>query len=392
MVFKNPKIIIIAALFLFWFAPILWAQNSGYFLDTSGEEPRFVQRLSWNEEEYVLQYEVVIEKEGDGEYREFLREFTTAIFIEVSLLPGKYRCHVIPYDFLDQPGEEYEWMYFEVLTALYPEVGDTLFELSHSGTDFQHEDTIYTMRISGMNMIPGAEIYLRTPDGEHIVPSDVYVNEDGSEVQLFFDKDQLIPGDFELIVRNPGGLETSKGGIVFAPPEPAEETVSPKKIELFVSAAWMPLFPIYYEDEPRLSGEKLFPAGAVVRFGVISSKQNALSLGLELAVSWYSFASDGQGMVQFFSPGLNFLVQKWLPSERAALTFRLGAGYGVQFPGNDSAVSFPDLHSVNTNIGISCLWLVMKHWYIETGIDYVHWFSEYPSGCLRPWIGMGLRF
>jgi hypothetical protein len=77
-------------------------------------ELRFVQRLTWVGDEYARRYEVIIEKEEDGEYKRVLREFTTAFFIEISLPHGKYRYQVIPYDFFGLPVPVTEWMDFEV--------------------------------------------------------------------------------------------------------------------------------------------------------------------------------------------------------------------------------------------------------------------------------------
>jgi hypothetical protein len=57
-----------------------------------------------------------------------------------------------------------------------------------------------------------------------------------------------------------------------------------------------------------------------------------------------------------------------------ALTFRLGAGYSARF---------------QANMGVSFMLFVMDNWYLETGIDYAHWFTSPPSGCLRPWLGFG---
>jgi hypothetical protein len=91
---------------LFFLPVFLYAQNEG---------DRSIQRLSWTGDENTRRYEIVIEKEEEGEYQELLREFTTALYIDVSLSPGKYRCLVITYDFLNQVGGGSEWMYIEVL-------------------------------------------------------------------------------------------------------------------------------------------------------------------------------------------------------------------------------------------------------------------------------------
>jgi hypothetical protein len=106
--------------------------NCSFVLAQTGET-RFTQRLTWTGDEYARRYEVVIEREEGGEYRGLLREFTTALFIEVSLFPGKYRCCVITHDFLDQPGDASEWRHLEVL-ARQSEQDDGLPEFSLSDT------------------------------------------------------------------------------------------------------------------------------------------------------------------------------------------------------------------------------------------------------------------
>jgi hypothetical protein len=89
--------------------------NCSFELHAQDGGNRSVQRLSWTGDEHTRRYEIVIEKEEAGEYRELLREFTTELFIDVSLSPGKYRCLVITYDFLNQRGGGSQWMYMEVL-------------------------------------------------------------------------------------------------------------------------------------------------------------------------------------------------------------------------------------------------------------------------------------
>jgi hypothetical protein len=399
---RKFHLTVIAALFFLFPVSFPQAQDSGYFLDSSGGEIHFIQRLTWIGDEYARRYEVIIEMDEDGEYRELTREFTTALFIEVSLLPGKYRFLVIPYDYLNQSGERSEWMYIEVLAALYPELDD-ISDLVISGINLRSRDTAFEMRVSGKNLVPGAEIFLLGPEGERIDPTEVHINEDGSEVQILFDKDQLISEDFELIIKNPGGLETSKSGITVVPP-----AGHLKKINLFLSAAWMPSFTIY-DEENRFFKQNMSLLGAVSRFGIVSAIGNYFNFGLELTASYTAFNNGHGGLINLWKFGANLLSFKWLSGERMALAFRLGAGYSLPLSySNDTMALFyggdiiplainedtmpPSVwQSINTNIGVSFFLFVFKHLFLEIGLDYAHWFIFPPSGSFHPWIGIGLR-
>jgi len=77
-------------------------------------EQRYVQRLVWKGDEYTLKYEVVIEQNENGKYKAYIQEFTEKPSLIVSLPTGKYRYRIIPYDYLEQPGEASEWVNIEI--------------------------------------------------------------------------------------------------------------------------------------------------------------------------------------------------------------------------------------------------------------------------------------
>jgi hypothetical protein len=370
---------------LFFFLPILLqAQNSEYFLDTSGNEPRFVQRISWEGGEYALRYEVVIERETDNEYRELLREFTVAHFIEVSLLQGKYRCYVIPYNYLNQAGARSDWMYIEVLAALYPKLDDTLAE-------FEYSDTVYEMNFSGKDLVLGADIELRDSNGERIVPFAVYINEDGSGARLSFYKDQLLPGNYELFVKNPGGLEAHTGLTVIVRESVVPELsgVPLKKFNLFLGAAWMPSVTFY--DKGNLFDDGWSPIGAAIRFGIVFTEPYFINLGAELTEAWSGVYHGSDERATHLDSTVNFLMQKRFPDGKIAFTFRLGIGFSLPLFGyNDDSPPFTDLLYINT--GISLMGFVWNDLYLEGGIDFSHWFNRSYSGNFRPWFGIGMRF
>jgi len=88
-------------------------------------ESPFVQRFSWIADQYARYYEIEIEKETQtrGRFVGMQQEFTPRNFVEATLLPGRYRYRITPYDFLDNPGEVSEWGYIDVANStLYGEI------------------------------------------------------------------------------------------------------------------------------------------------------------------------------------------------------------------------------------------------------------------------------
>jgi hypothetical protein len=250
------------------------------------EGTRFIQRLTWSEDEYARRYEVVIEKEeGEGTYSELRRESTSELFIELSLSPAKYRCLVIPHNILTQPGEASEWVYIEVLAVIDP----TNIELVH-----------------------------------------------------------------KIGEAKPGRLVDN--------------------LDIFLSAAWMLSFTVSDRGNRFFKGNMSL-AGATVRFGVLLTESYfSINPGLELPVSYHFFHPGTGEQAHLLSFALNLTALKRFPGDRTALTFRLGAGYSVLF---------------QTNIGASFMLFVTDNWYLETGLDYAHWFTSPTSYYLKPWVGIG---
>jgi ribosome modulation factor len=211
---RRFKSSFLAIVILLGLAPFVQAQNAGYFIvDTESGEHRFMQRLAWSGGEYALRYEVILEREVGGRYTAHLRDFTSSLFIEVSLPPGKYRFRVIPYDILDKPGEGSEWVNIEVHRAVQPEI----FEASGRFVSSRNagEPSGYVLTISGNNLDPGAEIFIRGSGGAQYI-SEEFVYDLGGNVMIFIDNGMLAPGEYEVIVKNPGGLEAGIGGVVLS--------------------------------------------------------------------------------------------------------------------------------------------------------------------------------
>ena len=276
-------------------------------------------RFSWPEDEYALRYEVVIEKEVDGRYLALLREFTSASFAEFSLGPGQYRCQVIPYDFLEMRGDESPWVFFEVLAAPIPE--------------------------------PIPEPALVPESIPESVPEPAPVPE-------------LFP--------EPAATITNE--------EKAPEAELFNPINFYLSAAWMPLLPIY-DDDNQFFARNPSLIGAGIRFGVLYSSPLNLNIGLEAAASWYAFNADS-AFHHAVNAGLNLLVQKRRPDDKTALNYRLGAGLTL----------LEGRKCLHASLGLSFLIFPQEHFFLEAGLEYTHLFLSLPSGYFRPMLGLGLKF
>jgi len=332
MAFKKYFIIITLTLFLGINA--VWAQTTGYYV-----ELRFIQRLTWSADEYAMRYEVIIQREERRAYNETLREFTEASFIEVSLHPGKYRCQVIPYDYLGKPTPSNEWVNFEVLPGIAAELNNQL-------TPGDHE--IIVINPSG-GVVNRAEVTLPKPETETGTGT-------GTDVEYVYEA--------EII------------------------SEYMRQYDLYLGAAFVPLLPLYGEN--RLFGENVSPFGMSARFCAVSAKHGFLNPGVELAASWRVYGGGEEQAVHSPAFDLNMLAQSRFPGGKAALNLR--AGMGLSLMPQTELESPNGLYSVHVNIGASFMWLFMKNLCMEAGVEYSQSFTKDRFGFFRPWVGLGYRF
>jgi len=293
---KSLLLFILMAMFLL-IRPLLAQERQNNGNDDGGYyviEHRYVQMIEWIGDDYTFKYEFVLEKNEDGGYKAYSREFTEKPGIQVSLPLGKYRYRIIPYDYLEHPGEASEWVDIEIKSA----------------------------------------------------------------------------------------------------PVVTNETVNP--INLYVSASWTPLIPLYGRME-EIFGNKFYAIGASVRFGALYNKLRWFSLGIELSTSWYVLNNaksiDIIG-VQTGVTGFNIVAQKPL-SKRMAVTLKAGASFLFQV----SEINIEDysytaggfITQINTEA--SFIWFAYKQLYLETGLGFYHLLNkDGNSGILRPYLGAGWQF
>jgi hypothetical protein len=380
--------LVCAALLFFIPCLVFTQEESSFFIQGTGDDLRFIQRLTWEGQEYAYRYEVIIEKREAAGFAEAIREFTTQPFIEVSLAPGEYRYGVLTYDLFDVPAEAPPWTSFEVLLALQPEV----YNFSPAGF-YLDEDTVWEVSLGGGNLTPQAEIYLRLlgPGGDRIIPSRYIPSPRGDSGQLVFVLDNLTPGAYEVYVKNPGGLEASRGTFTIAYRKP---------VDLNVSLNYAPLVPLYgalndFFDAP------VFPLAVAARISFVPFKRVWGYLGVELVPFWTALSAKGEGyevLAQYMGAHANLLYQKWLPNRTMAFNFRLGGGMvlldDLHFEfSNGSSESLQTLMP-SAGAGLSFMWFVNKPFFVELGAEYLHFFSvDNPSpGYLRPIIGGGYQW
>jgi len=327
-------------IYLLFCSPVLWAQSPGgrYVV-----EQRYVQKLEWIGDNYTLKYEVVIEKDdggahggAQGGYKAYIQEFTEEPGFQVSLPSGKYRYRVIPYDYLEQPGEASGWV----------------------------------------------EININPP---LIVSVEVQKADDGSYVLHPYENEQIVPGINRIVINNTDNTVIT--GV--------DETE--KLLNLYVSAAWTPVIPLYGRMH-EIFGNELFVSGASVRFGAFYNKPRWLKPGIEFLASWYalySFQGDDSIIIQTGVTGLNIVTQKKFTNPKIAFTLR--AGFAVAYQVDEINIEGSSYTAgeliPQINFEASLLWVAYKKLYLEAGLGYSHLIDKDDnSGCLQPWIGVGWRF
>jgi hypothetical protein len=338
-----------------------------------------------------------------GNWVRLFEEFTEDNFIGFSLAPGFYRYRVRAYDLVEEPAGSSEWVHFEVLPALRPELEGfspervSLDELARP----EEGGAILTLTVRGRNLTEAAEFRLvpvcppgdPAPAGE----GDIFPLRRGSgeEMVLVFDGHRLSPGDYELHVTNPGGLSASLGTLRILPPEKTD-----RAMRFSVSGGYGPLVPLYGEIHELLDAPA-FPAGAYGRFAVLPLRTNFGRLGLETAVRWTRVSSRYRGGALVYDVSSHYLglevrglFQKDL-TRRLSLNLGLGGGL-FSILGFEKRTANYRAKEVNSLVpaaggGLSLRWFFLESFFAETGMEYIHFFSvDNPSpGYLSPFAGIG---
>ncbi|MCL2174743.1 MAG: hypothetical protein FWB73_01740 [Treponema sp.] len=390
---------------------IIFAQDIGanYFIETEGGEQRIRQRLTWRGGANTYRYEVIIEKNENGSFVPIIREFSSATFIIVSLFHGNYRFRVIPYDIFDIAGQPSEWRNLEVRQALKPQLSEAQPEIM---LDTNGDPYGFVVYISGNNLHHDAEFFLRHPNNTRTVLDDVEYGEDG-DVRIYIDSTNLEPGEYNIIVKNPGGFEAEiqrtvinhvieqiaknreqkkEGGeplteigkesdISYRPYADTdeeenvisdEEIIPVRKLITKLNIGWSPFFGVYGFDFSSL-------ANIFINISLIGKLPIDFYLGAELGMS--ISAIDASKLVL----NINMLIQKYIFKDIVYINFRAGTGIAM-FP-NENEES-----KVFINAGLSFSWRITKFLILDAGANYMHIFGGFQSGSVSPWIGIGFQF
>jgi len=315
----------------------VWAQSGHYVI-----EQRYVQQIFWTEDEYVLKYEVTVEKSESGIYSVYSKEFTESTNIQISLPPGNYRYRVVPYDFLEQPGEPSEWK------TLFVKPADD--ELVSAAIEQQTET---------------------------------------------FLKEQAEQAQKEEAEKAAQAASTASAKATDDVSEDEFAEVG-RLASVYASLAWTPTIPLHGNIQ-KIYESKFFAPGFTIRLGMFFLKFDWFDLGAEMTTSWYGLNANIEGVKIDSQTGItniNVVAQKWL-NPKMAITLKVGGGIIYQVV--ETNINDDIMSDGNTTSGINMeatfLWLAYKQLYLEGGFNYTVIFNrDAPSGLLHPVIGVGWRF
>jgi hypothetical protein len=348
-----------------------------------------IQRFAWSAVDNSNYYEIIVEEQKDAIYTEILRKQIKDNFIECSLASGRYRYQVIAYNFFNQPGRASDWVYFEVLRVLPPE----LIRISPK-TFFYDKKNRLVVTVTGHNLKAESKLYLHPQNGDRtIAPLRSVFHDSGNRAVLEFDPQSLEPGGYDLTVKNPDGLEASLSGF----------SVRASPLDITFQALYGPLFSLPASKFNRLYNMQFLPAGVSVRAGLIPVRGKSLAFGFELNPFWNYLSSqvndDYSVYAQFIGLQGGPLLQLWLPGRTLGFNFRVGGGFSM----------IGDFHFVNSKNepieesfttwmpsaygGITFMWHINRTFFVEGGAEFLHLFSiDQSLEFIRPTLGAGVRF
>jgi hypothetical protein len=382
--------LLLAALLLMSAGPVFSQESeteSSYRLDESG---RILQRISWTRSN-AYYYEVEIEQQiAAGEWRTAEKKKTDELFVEVSLTPGMYRYRILSYNVLDRVAAASEWAGLRVFATREPKIERTIPEAWY----IEQAADSFTLVLEGANLMEDAEAYMVSgkEGARRILPESIRRSEDEKTITLVLKTADLGLGPHDIVVTNPGKLQTVYGGFT---------VMFRRAVDLNVSLGYAPFVPLYGSIFETFSSP-VYPAGFYARVNAVFLKRLWGFAGLEFTpqVSLSETRGDAytvHGTMMNFT--LDALYQYWFSRRTMALNARLGGGFtvisGVYYEHADGSSSEP----VGTilplvNAGLSFEWVVWRNLFAEAGVEYTQRISSRSPapGSLTFTAGGGWRF
>ncbi|AEF81362.1 hypothetical protein [Leadbettera azotonutricia] len=358
----------------------------------------FIQRLSWEKAVYASRYEIVVQVKRVNTFVEVMRYIVEENFVEISVPAGEYRYKISSFNVLGRLDREFPWVSFTVIQAQQPSV------FSYLPENFYFDRlSLRMIRIEGVNLLMNSEIYLlrrnEDPAEEEakIIPREIRRNDLGEFADLFFFEEDLVAGLYDIIVKNPGGLETAAGpfGISVAKP-----------YDINVSGAYAPMVKLYGNTAYVIESAAI-PLGFGARGSFVPFKWDIGFLGVEANLNWAYFSMDSEDPngrpVSTRASMLSFhvgpLYQYWFKKNVLALNARAGLGISsllnYHFEYADTGAASESLNSAffSVAVGASVQYLFYNQIFAEVGIDFMHAAaSDLPMGFLRFALTAGWQF
>ena len=355
----------------------------------------FYQRLTWESAQYAISYHVVLERKRDtlDTYTEVLRKNVDEPFLDISVPFGEYRYRVLGFNILGLLDSQSDWEYFIVLQAHQP----TIVEFLPNAFYFDRL-TPRIITLLGENLLPDSEIFLvsRTQldeSGNPLVlkPIEIHRNELGESARLIFAEEDLVLGSYEIVVKNPGGLETRAEFFRIAMAKP---------FDINVSGGYTPKIALFGQKEDFL--DKVFtPLGFSFRGSFIPLKRNNINFGVEIGASWSFIVSNNDEFItrkNLVIANAGALFQYRIMRNTLFANARAGAGFAGIFNyyfeyDTGKRSESKNFAAFTYNVGASVQWFFFKQIFMEGGLDYIHVIhKEIPMGFIQLGLFLGYQF
>lgn len=397
----KKAMILVTVLFLYSGA---WADVANW----RTEDFRHAQTLSWEAVPNVSRYAVVVEENTATGWVERVRETTGQPELRVSLKSGEYRFSVTAFDYFDRASEPSPWMPFTVLPALLPTIRSVnpsnvrLDEAKGFAPTVQHGRR--TLSIEGENLLDSAEIMIVPTHGEpetDAIPVDFSTDGRGQAVNIFFDFSTLPPDKYDIVIKNPGGLQTAWRNFEILPvPSFASGDLADYDKSFFIHEGYAPLVPLSGVLNEFLD-QFFYPAGAAVKLSWLPFNTFGLKWGFEAETSW-AYLAGSQSFYTMDGHMINIpaclVIQKRLWNERLWFSVRGGGGFTVI---RNFIVRYNSEEGIPINTwaplvtgGVAVTVHIVRGVFLDIGVDIVNVLSsdDFKTSYLRPMIGLGGNF